>query len=185
MLTIRLEEQEFFNSEEEIFLYTKPTTIRMEHSLISLSKWEANWEKSYLSSASQLNGLRMTRDEELDYIQCMIIGGDTETYILETLRQQHHKTINDYINKPYTATKIHRVGPQQSPPRQTITSEIIYFWMINYGIPFDPTERWHLNRLLMLIDVCNVKTSSGKEGKLSNREALQHMNRLNKARRSG
>lgn len=178
MLTIMLEETEFYDPEQEMFFYTKPVQVRMEHSLISMAKWEALWEKSYLPSplSKGISG----RFEEISYLECMLIGNYPE-YIPQQLYLQHYDKIRRYLESPQSATTIHRIGegPKQT---STVTAELIYYWMIRFGIPLE-MERWHLNRLLTLIDVCNVKENSSSKGKMSPVESANHRHQLNKARR--
>ena len=180
MLTINVKEHEFYDGQKEMFFYTKPVKVRMEHSLISIAKWEARWNKPYLPSFRG-RGVYGVLEEQY-YISCMIIGTVPE-YIPSILLQNYSVEIEKYITDPQSATKIYRMG--DSPPStQTVTAELIYYWMIKFGIPFD-CERWHFNRLLMLIDVCNVKESSGKDSKMSTMDSANYRHQLNKARRAG
>ena len=181
MLIINVKEQEFYDQEQEIFLYTKPSMVRMEHSLISIALWESFWEKPYFAKSSPTKGV-FGQEEERYYIKCMTIG-KVEDYIPTILLQNHSVEIKDYIDKQHTATRIHRIGT--SPPsRQTMTAELVYYWMIRFGIPFE-CQKWHFNRLLTLIDVCNVKeAATGKGSKLSSVEAANYNHQLNKARRA-
>ena len=179
MLVINVEEQEFYDSKKEMFFNTKPVSCRMEHSLISIAKWESFWEKPYLCTKGKTPGISGV-SEEKHYIKCMIIG-DVADYIPEILIQNHIKEIKEYITKPYSATRVYRRGPQP-PSRQIITTELLYYWMIRFGIPME-CQRWHFNRLLMLIDVCNVKEQAAtKKGTLSHIDAAKYNHELNKAR---
>ena len=180
MLKIHIEEQEFYNSDTEKFFNTSSVSVRLEHSLISISKWEAIWEKPFLPVSSVVPGM-LGQKEERSYVACMIIGEPAD-YVPDALMQVHSDTIRNYIEKKHTATIVYRRTPLL-PSRQIITSELIYYWMLKFGIPFE-CQRWHLNRLLTLIDVCSVKESSGgKGGKLSTKEASKHIQDLNKARK--
>ncbi len=180
MLIIKLEEQEFYDSGKEVFFNTKPTSIRMEHSLISIGKWEAYWGKPYLRTEGKTPGISGFREEK-HYIKCMIIG-DVADYIPDILIQNNLKEIQAYIIKPHSATTVYRRGTQPQS-KQIVTTELIYYWMISYGIPIE-CQRWHFNRLLMLIDVCNVKEQAAtKKGSLSRVDAAKYTNDLNKARR--
>lgn len=179
MLIIKVEEQEFYDSKKEMFFNTKPSTVRMEHSLISITKWESFWEKPYLGTPGIAKGMSGFR-EERHYIECMLIG-EVPDYIPDILLQNHSKEIKTYINKRHSATTIYRKGKTPSS-RQIITTELIYYWMIKFGIPLE-CQRWHFNRLLMLIDVCNVKEQeAGKDGKLSSMDSSKYRHKLNKAR---
>ena len=179
MLIIDVEEQEFYDGRKEMFFRTKPITVRMEHSLISIAKWEAVWKKPYLATPSATQGV-FGLAEEQHYIQCMIIGSVPD-HIPGVLLQNHLEKIRTYINDPQSATTIHRRGGNL-PSRQIVTVELIYYWMIKFAIPFE-CQRWHFNRLLMLIDVCSIKDSGGKAGKLSAMETANYNQQLNKLRR--
>lgn len=178
MLEIYVEKHEFYNSLQEMFFYTTPQLVKLEHSLISISKWESHFEKPYFPGPGH-PGIS-TPEEELYYVQCMIVG-KTQDYIPTALLQSHSKTIHEYMERPHTATKIHRINQRPVSP-QTITAEIIYYWMIKFGIPFS-CEKWHFNKLLMLIDVCNVK-EAGKGNKMSALQSARYRQELNKARRA-
>jgi hypothetical protein len=183
MLTINLAEEEFYDSEKQMFFNTKPLKVRMEHSLISIAKWESIWEKPYIPVPGRAEGMQ-GYEEELSYIRCMIIG-EVDDYVPPAILQNHGRAIANYIEKKHTATTIYRRGPQGPPNREVITSELVYYWMTKFGIPFE-CERWHFNRLLMLIDVCQIKESANtKGGKIRGRQAQEYMMQLNKARRGG
>ena len=180
MLIIKVGEKELFDPETETFFHTKPITIRMEHSLMSISKWESHWEKPFLGTDGVVKGMSGYA-EELYYIKSMILGTVPDN-IPEILFHGHLLEIRDYISKKNTATVIRRWGPQRGPSRQVVTTELVYYWMIKFGIPMG-CEKWHFNRLLMLIDVCNVKETPKKDNQLTTDEALNRMNRLNRERR--
>ena len=178
MLEIDVEKHEFYDSAQEMFFYTQPQRVKLEHSLISIAKWESHWEKPYFPSYG--NPGITTPEEELYYVECMIIG-KTQEFIPMALLQHHSSEIYAYIERPNTATTIHRIGDR--PVKQhTITAELIYYWMIKFGIPFE-CAKWHFNRLLTLIDVCNVK-ESGKANKMSALESARYRQQLNEARRA-
>jgi hypothetical protein len=180
MLVIKVEEQEFFDEKQELFLQTKPVVVRMEHSLISISKWESYWEKPYLGTEGVVKGVS-GHAEEMHYIQCMILGV-VPTHIPEILFHNHIKEISAYISKQHTATSIQRRMGHKAVSRQVITTELVYYWMIKLGIPLE-CQKWHFNRLLMLIDVCNVKDTPGKNNRLTTAEANKYITDLNKKRR--
>ena len=183
MLTLKIAELEFYDSAKEMFFNTKPLTVRMEHSLMSISKWEAIWEKAYLSTPGIVDGMK-GRDEEESYIQCMLIGNVAD-HIPTIIHQHYGTTLANYIQKKHSATTINRRGRVGPKSRAVITSEVVYYWMLKFGIPFE-CERWHFNRLLMLIDVCNIKESQGsKGGKMSHRDSMSYMQNLNKERQGG
>jgi hypothetical protein len=178
MLEINIQEDEFFNPKTNEFIAIKPIMIKLEHSLISVSKWEAIWEIPYLPTKGKTEGISGVK-QHLSYIGCMIIG-KVPAYIPQILMDQHSYTIRKYIEKPHSATTIRRIGPQQSN-RQIITSEVIYYWMIKYGIPFQ-CEKWHFNRLLKLLEVSAIKDTPAKNNRVSRQEAINEIHRLNAAR---
>ena len=167
MLNITIPKIELFDERTSEFI-----TFKEEHSLVSISKWEAKWNKPFLSSSEK------TVEEILDYIRCMTISKDVSPEVLERLTEQNIMVINDYINAPMTATTFNDANQKGS--REIVTSEVIYYWMITLNIPFE-CQYWHLNRLLTLVKVCNVKNSPPK--KMSKQEILEQNRRLNAERR--
>lgn len=176
MLQIVVPKKEFFNEETSEFIDIPETTLQLEHSLISLSKWESKWCKPFLSDKNRTN------EELLDYIRCMTVTQKVDPKIYLALSKDNLKEISDYINAPMTATWFHNRegGPVGRRSSEVVTSELIYYWMISFGIPVE-FERWHLNRLLTLIRVCEVKNSPGK--KMSKKDIYSQNKALNEARR--
>lgn len=173
MLTITIPgEEEFWDAENEVFLTMNDTVVHLEHSLVSLSKWEAIYEKPFLSEDEK------TTEEVLAYVKCMILEDDIAPEVFARLDNENMLKINQYIDSKQTATWFpeERQGPKS---REKITAELIYYWMINYQIPWE-AERWHLQRLFTLIRVCNVKSSTPK--KRSAKEIGQERARLNAER---
>ena len=161
--------------------YAKPATLILEHSLLSVSKWESKYHKPFLSKT---DAETRTPEEMMYYIQCMTINNvDPDVYY--RLTDSQIQEIGDYIADPMTATTINRRGPQGSAPRprsnEIVTSEIIYYWMVVHQIPFE-CQKWHLNRLLMLVEVCNIK--NGPQQKMSKNDILRQNHALNAARRA-
>lgn len=150
-------EGELYDESENEFITVGPRTIRFEHSLLSLSKWESKWEKPFLDPSSN-----KTTEQSIDYIRCMAIDpiSDAELGIIIT---EHLEEIREYISSKQTATTISSLGGNTSGRRSVLTSEVIYYMMFSCGIPADPCERWHLNRLLTLIEVFGVKNSPKKK----------------------
>lgn len=173
MLQIEVPSREFFDERREEFVTIKGGTLTLEHSLVSLSKWEAKWHKSFLSKQEK------TPEEVLDYIRCMTLTQHVDPIIYKLLTQANIDTINAYIEDPMTATKFLNSGTE-AKKNEKITSELIYYWMISLGIPFE-CQKWHLNRLLSLIQVCNRKNSKPK--KMSQREIMSRNSALNASRR--
>lgn len=174
MLQITIPSTEMWDEANERFIKTKEQTLCLEHSLVSLSKWESKWHKSFLSSKEE-----KTVEETIDYIMCMTLTQNVNPEVYTRLSQENFKEINDYIENPMTATKIYE-DKGARPNRETITSELIYYWMIALNIPME-CQKWHLNKLLMLIRVCNLKNKPPK--KMSKRQLMSRNASLNAARR--
>lgn len=173
MLRLNLPSQEFYIEKTGEFQYVEGQTIELEHSLFSISKWESKWNKSFLSSSS------LTKEETIDYIRCMTLTKDVNPLLYAGIGNDHMELINNYIQAPMTATVINRRN-QPAPSRKTITSEVIYYWMISCGIPFE-CQYWHINRLLTLIEVCSAENSPKK--KMSKKDIYAQNRALNEARR--
>lgn len=174
MLRVTVPAREYYDEALEEFVVVKEQTLVMEHSLISLSKWEAKWKKPYLSSEK-------THEEILDYLRCMTIGPEADPIVYRSLTKENVEAIAEYINDPMTATTINDLQKRPGGRREIVTSEIIYYWMIAQQIPPE-YEKWHLNRLMTLIKVCAIKNDP-KPKKMS-RKAVANQNRsINAARR--
>lgn len=173
MLTITIPATEEFDEIKGEFLYTKEQTLQLEHSLISISKWESKWCKPFLSKNDK------TAEEIIDYIKCMTLNTNVGDDVYRCLTQANLDKINKYIEAPMTATCFYEDKNGKSN-REVITSELIYYWMIALQIPFE-CQKWHLNRLLTLVRVCNIKNAPPK--KMSKREIMSRNAKLNAARR--
>lgn len=186
MLEIRINGCEYFDEEKREFFTTPDTVLCLEHSLISVSKWEAKWHKPFLHNSNNL-----TQEEIIDYIKFMTLANkkiDDNVYL--TLSSENIQEIIDYIQNPMTATWFgeDRNKNNQAPRRQKeiITSELIYYWMVALQIPFE-CQKWHLNRLLTLIRVCNVKNEEANPNtkrKMSKSELMSRNAALNAQRRA-
>lgn len=172
MLEITIPGLEYFNEETNEFTYYDDVTIELEHSLVSISKWESNWCKPFL------DGKDKTMEEIIDYVKCMTLTDKVDNDTYNRLTEDNLIAINDYIGRPMTATTFRE--EKKPGGREIITSEIIYYWMVSYNIPFE-CQYWHLNRLLTLVKVCNVKNNPPK--KMSQQEILARNKALNDARR--
>lgn len=172
MLTIKIPDREWFNDATQEFITVKGTTLQLEHSLVSLSKWEAKWHVPFLSKDEK------TLEQTLDYIRCMTITQNVNPMVYEQLSEENVDDINKYINTSMTATTFNNMDNKSS--REIITSELIYYWMIALNIPME-CQKWHLNRLLTLIRVCNAKNAPPK--KMSARDIMSRNSALNAARR--
>lgn len=173
MLTITVPGREMFNEKTGEFFNTKEQTLQLEHSLVSLSKWEAKWNKAFLTKEQK------TPEQVLDYIRCMTITQNVDPNIYNALTDENIEAINKYIEAPMTATSFYDKGLKKN--NETVTSELIYYWMIALNVPME-CQRWHLNRLLTLIRVCNIKNTPPK--KMNKRELMSRNAALNAARRS-
>lgn len=177
MLTIQIPGEELFNEETNEFYNTSSVTLQMEHSLISISKWESKWHKAFLTNKKR------TPEETLDYFHCMTIN-KVDPEVFDRLSVENIDKITAYINEPMTAVYMGNFNGGSGggrANRDVTTSEVLYYYMISLGIPFE-CEKWHLNRLLALIHVCEVKNSGGSQ-KMSRAQLNRRNASLNAARR--
>lgn len=156
MLMITIPGAEFFNDATQEFITTKDTVLQLEHSLISVSKWEQKWNKAFLSKRNK------TVEETIDYIRCMTINSNVDPFVYASITKKNIDDIFAYVNAPMTAVYFPE-DEQKGFSHDTPTSELIYYWMISLGIPFE-CQKWHLNRLLALIRVCDIKNRAIKDG---------------------
>ena len=174
MLQIVVPGKEMINEDTYEFISTKETVLRLEHSLVSISKWESKWKKPFLD-----NKTKKTYEESIDYIRCMTLNQNIDPLIYYNLTADNFKKINEYIDSERTATWF-REDSVKKPNFEIVTSELIYYWMTAHNIPFE-CQKWHLSRLLTLIRICNIKNSSEK--KMSKAATLSRNRSLNAARR--
>ena len=172
MLEIIVPGREFFDEDKNEFVTTKSIKLTLEHSLISLSKWESKWEKPFLSSDK-------TVPETIDYIRCMTLTQNVDPLVYNSLNNENVQDVVKYIEAPMTATKVK--AQKHARNSEIVTAELIYYWMIALNIPFE-CQKWHLNKLLTLIEVCSVKNQPQK--KMSRSEILRSNRELNAARRA-
>ena len=173
MLELHVPGQEFWDDEKEEFTYGKDVVLQLEHSLISISKWEAKHHKAFLSKRIK------SQDEMNDYIRCMVINRNVDPTVFSRLTVENLQAINEYIENPMSATYLGN-DKETGGPKDTITSELIYYWMIKLNIPVE-FQKWHINRLLTLIRVCEIKETPPK--KMSQAEIMRRNAALNTARR--
>lgn len=171
MISITIPEIDLFDEKTNEFITLKEQTIVMEHSLISLSKWESKWHKPFFSKNNKTN------EEVIDYLRCMTITPNVNPLSYYNIRNEDLLRINDYIEDPMTATTF---SNGNRPNREVITAEVIYYWMIANRIPFE-CQKWHINRLLTLINVCSIKNTPPK--KMSKADLRSRNTALNAARR--
>jgi len=173
MLQITIPEVELWDEKNQRFSYIKKQTLSLEHSLVSISKWESKWCKPFLSKESK------STEEVLDYIRCMTLTQNVSPDVYKYLSNDNIREINQYIEAPMSACTIY--DDSKSPQgREKITSELIYYWMIAMNIPFE-CQKWHLNRLLKLIQVCSIKNRPPK--KMSKQQLMNRNAALNASRR--
>jgi hypothetical protein len=176
IINVALESNESFDDAKNEFVtvVTRSQRLQLEHSLVSLSKWESNWEKPFLSSDDKSN------EEILWYVRAMVVGSEIPEEVFAKLSDEDYEAINAYINKKMTATWFTEL-PNQPQSKEVMTAELIYYLMIAMNIPAE-FQYWHLNRLLTLIRVCSVKNAPPK--KMSRRELAEQQRRLNAERKA-
>ena len=174
MLQITIPEMEFFNSKTNEFKTYKSVSLSLEHSLVSISKWESKWKKPFLTNE------RKTREESIDYVKCMTITQNVPDDVYFRIDSETMNKIQEYIDDPMTATWFNE-KKKNNRNGEAITAELIYFWMVSYNIPFE-CQKWHLNRLLTLIKVCDIKNTPSK--KMSKKEAADWQREMNAKRRA-
>lgn len=174
MLTITIPEMELFNDDTNEFIMFKKTTLQLEHSLVSISKWESKWEKPFMSPDKK------SIEETVDYIRCMTMTQHVEPGIYNHIPGFLLDEITNYINAKMTATWIKEEKTQTN--NRLITSELIYYWMIINNIPME-CQKWHLNRLLMLIRVCNSENNPPTKKK-NTQQSLAERTAINNARKN-
>lgn len=176
MLTVTIPSSQLWDERTETFLYTKETTLSLEHSLVSISKWESKHHKAFLSERTQSS---LTADEFIDYVRCMTMTQNVDPQIYLHLTRENLRAIRDYMNAPMTATHFPNTTHSGKGGGDVKTSEVIYYEMIILGIPFE-CQKWHVNRLLTLINVCSRK--SGKSPRMSRQDVMRNNARINAER---
>lgn len=174
MLELEIPAKEMYNEDTNEFLYSKPTILRLEHSLVSISKWEAKWKKPFL-----LKGYEFPREEMVDYIRCMTINQNVDPMTYKLLTRKEFEKVNAYIEDELTATKFSNLNSR--PNTQVVTSELVYYWMTVHNIPFE-CQKWHFSRLMTLIQICSIKNNPDSN-KMSKQAILAQNRALNAKRR--
>lgn len=174
-ITITIPAGQLYSESENRFYKVEEATVELEHSLVALSKWESKWHKPFLTKDQK------TRAEALDYIRCMCVTPGIDDIVFNTLTNSQIKEITKYIDDPMTATTINNKQPKAKHSNETVTSELIYYWMNEGNISSD-CENWHLNRLFKLIEVTAIKRQPEK--KMSRRDTMAQNKALNAARRA-
>lgn len=184
MLRIKIPDQpneQLWDEANEVFVYRpglKGCELNLEHSLLSVSKWESIWCKPFLESKDR------TVEETLSYIECMTVTpSNVNPEIYKRIPQSEFERVNKYINNPSTASTIGGgIKGGRGRNGETVTSELIYYWMTAAGIPFE-CQKWHLNRLLTLIRICEIRNDPKGQEKMSANEIRKNYDKLNEARR--
>lgn len=174
MIQVTIPGGELFDSKTNEFVNFKTTTVSLEHSLISISKWEAKWKKPFFKNEER------SLDEIVDYIACMSLNPNIDHRIFHKISSAEVRRVSDYISDPMTATTFNELEDFKNN-KQIVTSELIYYWMIAYNIPFE-CQKWHINRLLTLIRICGIKNAPPK--KTSKAEMMRKRAQINAERRS-
>lgn len=164
MLEIEVVLDEAYNETTSEFVTNRKHTVRLEHSLVSVSKWESIWEECFLAKKEK------TSEQILSYVELMLLDDNLPPEVFKKLIDNELEKVRRYVAAPMTATKLH-TDPNAPGSRETITSELIYYWMISMKIPVE-FEHWHLNRLITLIRVINLKNTPKKKMSLNERRAL-------------
>lgn len=173
MLNITIPKSEQWDEINQEFVYVKEQNLQLEHSLVSLSKWESKWCKPFLSKEDK------TLEETTDYIRCMTITQNIDSKVYNYIPDSVIEEVYKYIDLPMTATRFTEQERGRNNGEQ-VTAELIYYWMIALNIPME-CQKWHLNRLLTLIKVCSIKNQPPK--KMSKRQIMSNNSALNASRR--
>lgn len=174
MLEITVPAVELYDEKNNMFINLEERTIHLEHSLVSVSKWEAKYCKPFISKTDK------TDEEVVDYIKMMTLTQDVEPDVYQRLTKANYEAIENYINAPMTATTFRESKGSGKKSNETVTNEVIYYWMSSLGIE-KAYEEWHLNRLLTFIRVCNEMNAPKK--KMSKKDTVNQYAALNRARR--
>ena len=162
MLRITIPAIEMWDERTNEFVYSEEQTLDLEHSLVALSAWESKWHKSFFSRKDK------TDEESLDYIRCMTITPNVDPEVYLRLSKDNLDKIHEYMNDPMTAAYFPKDQGEDGGGggKDTVMSELIYYWMITLGIP-PQYDTWHLNKLLALIRVCEIKNQPPRTRKSS------------------
>ena len=172
MLTIIVPAQDLFDEENQVFIPVKEQKLQLEHSLVSISKWESKWKKPYLVKDKK------TLEETIDYIRCMTITQNVNPNVYYALTAQNYRDIQAYIEDPMSATTFSDIN---KPSREVVTSEVLYYAMFANNVPLE-CQKWHINRLLNLLHIFSIKNQPEK--KMSRAQILERNRALNEARKA-
>ena len=173
MLILTIPPKELYDETRNEFIECPSVTLQLEHSLLSISKWEAKWKKPFMDKKEK------TYEEFIDYVRCMTITPKVDPTVYLRLTQKHFKAIDQYIHDPMTATTFHS-WKQEKPGKKIITSELVYYWMVAAQIPWE-AEKWHFNRLMTLIRIYGIENNNSK---MSKRDIYKQNRAINAARQA-
>lgn len=175
MLTIQIPETELFDENTNEFIKIKGRTITLEHSLVSVSKWESKWKEPFLEKTER------TIEQMQDYIRCMTLTQNVDPLSYKAIDIDTINRVIEYMGDPMTATTFSNNGGHNAK-KEVVTNELVYYWMSALQIPFDPCQKWHLNRLMVLIKIASEKNQPPK--KMSKSEIMRQNKALNAQRRA-
>lgn len=176
MLIVNVPGGELWNESKQEFIQTKPIRLQMEHSLVSISKWEAKWRVPFLDDKFE-----PTPEQTLDYVKCMTITQNVPDEVFLALPPKVMLEISEYIKSPMSATTFYDEKTEKAGKKEIVTSELIYYWMVALQIPME-CEKWHIHRLLNLIKICNIKNNPDK--KMSKKETMARNRAINEANKA-
>lgn len=176
MLHLQIPERDLWDPIKERFAHVNAVAIDLEHSLVSVSKWESKWHIPFHDDRKE-----KTAEQNIDYIRCMCLTKDVDPNVFYCITERNAKEIMDYIGDSNTATWFNDAGNRRTGRKEIITAEIIYYWMTAYNIP-ESYQYWHLNKLMTLLRVCAEKNAPDKK-KNNNRDLAAQRRALNAARR--
>ncbi len=178
MLEIVIPDRELYDEKNEEFITVKGAKLQLEHSLVSISKWEAKWHVPFFSKENK------TREQTLDYVKCMTLTKNVDDSIYKYIPDNVLDEISEYMENPMTATwfaEDRNKNKSKKQSKEIVTSELVYCWMTQLNIPTE-YQKWHFNRLITLIRVCSEKNSPDK--KMSKKELAERNHSINAARRA-
>jgi len=174
MLILTVPGRDLYDEAKEEFISQEPFTLELEHSLVSLSKWESKFRKPFLAANEK------SQTELLGYIECMILDPVYPKDVVRRFSSKNMEEVKDYIESPEIATTFGEM-PKKNVRGEVVTSELIYYWLVTFNIPFE-VERWHLNRLFSLVRICNIKNQ--KPDKTSKNDTARRYRELNAQRKT-
>lgn len=177
MITIIVPEREYYDETKNEFRMIKQQKLVLEHSLLSISKWESKWNKSFFKY------VYTSKSKLLDYIRCMTITPNVDPLVYFNLSEDNIKEISDYIKAPMSATVFYEEKHNSvNKKNKEITSELIYYWMAKFNLPFDVCEKWHFNRLQALLRICAIESGDNKMNKQQTMMSNREINALRRAK---